>query len=306
MKPTAAPLATPLAAPRAAGTTPAAATPALVALFCVLWSSAFVSAKIAVVDCPPLLLLSVRFLLAGAILLVGCALTGRLKLIPRRELAMLAVSGVLNNAVYLGFSFVGMVSVSSGFAAVIISANPLLVAFLAGPVLGEHLTRRKLLGLVLGLLGVAIVLRSRIAGGHEDVVGMLFILAALVALSAGTLVYKRVRTSADLFMASGVQSLAGGLALLPLALATESLGAVNLTPALAGSFAYLVLGVSVGGYSLWYFILGRASATEASALHFLMPPLGLLFGWLLLGEHVPWLDLAGIVPIALGIRLVTR
>jgi drug/metabolite transporter (DMT)-like permease len=47
-------------------------------------------------------------------------------------------------------------------------------------------------------------------------------------------------------------------------------------------------------------------ATAASAYHFLMPPLGMMFGWILLGEHVAWPDLIGILPVALGIYLVTR
>jgi len=282
------------------------ATPGLIALFCILWSSAFAAGKIALVDCPPLLLLTFRFLLAGGILLGVCALTGRLKAISRRDIAVLCLAGILNNAAYLGLSFTGMTQVSSGFTAVIISANPLLTALVAGPILGERLTLRKVAGLVLGFAGVVIVLRSRLAGGHEGLVGTLFVLGGLVALTSGTLVYKRLTTKADLWQASGIQCLAGGLALLPVAFATESLTGLNPTPAFLWSFAYLVLGVSIGGYSLWYFILGRSSATDATALHFLMPPLGLFFGWLILGEGVPPLDFLGVLPIAAGIWLVTR
>ena len=62
--------------------------------------------------------------------------------------------------------------------------------------------------------------------------------------------------------------------------------------------------LAIGGYGLWYYLLTRSSATAASSLHFLMPPLGLFFGWLLLGESVPPLDFLGIAPIALGIWLV--
>jgi len=94
--------------------------------------------------------------------------------------------------------------------------------------------------------------------------------------------------------------------LLPFALATENLGDARLTSSLIWSMAYMIVAVSMGGYYLWFMILGRASATSASALHFLMPPLGLLFGWLVLSEPVSWLDLLGIVPIAFGIWLATR
>jgi drug/metabolite transporter (DMT)-like permease len=79
-----------------------------------------------------------------------------------------------------------------------------------------------------------------------------------------------------------------------------------MTASLFWSMAYMIVAVSMGGYYLWFMILGRASATSASALHFLMPPLGLLFGWLVLSEPVSWLDLLGIVPIAFGIWLATR
>lgn len=278
----------------------------LIVLFCLIWSSAFAAAKTALADCPPLLLLSARFLLAGGVLLAACAMLGALRRVGWRTLALFAGIGVLNNAAYLGFSYMGMTTVSSGFTAVVVSATPLLTALAAAPLLGERMTGRKLVGLLLGFAGVAIVLRSRIGGGHEDPVGALYVLAALVALTAGTLAYKKIRVPpGTLVLGSGVQALAGGLALAPAALLMEDPGRIHLTPSLAVSFLYLTLGASVGAFSLWLFILNRSSATRASALHFLMPPLGLMFGWLLLGETVPPLDLLGIIPIALGIRLVT-
>ena len=60
------------------------------------------------------------------------------------------------------------------------------------------------------------------------------------------------------------------------------------------------------GYLLWFHLLTVSGATTASAYHFLMPPLGMVFGWILLGEHVAWSDLIGVIPVALGIYLVTR
>ncbi|CFL97429.1 integral membrane protein [Bordetella pertussis] len=103
-----------------------------------------------------------------------------------RELAVLALLGVLNNALYLGLSWTGLTTVSSAFMAVLISTNPLLIGILAGPVLGERLGWRKLAGLCLGLLGVALVLRSRLSGMHEDLHGTLLAGGALLALVAGT------------------------------------------------------------------------------------------------------------------------
>ncbi len=94
--------------------------------------------------------------------------------------------------------------------------------------------------------------------------------------------------------------------LLPLGLALEPVSAIRWTPELLAGFLWLALAVSLCSYLLWFDMLDRLGASTASALHFLVPPIGLLLGWAVLGEHVPPLDLLGVVPIALGIRLVTR
>src|SRR5215469_17379605 len=113
--------------------------PLLIGLFCTLWSSAFSAAKIALFDCPPLLLLTARFLLAGAVMLLAAAAYGQ-KLPARRDLIALAILGTVNNAIYLGLSYFGMRSVSAGLASLIISANPILTALAAAAVLGERLS----------------------------------------------------------------------------------------------------------------------------------------------------------------------
>lgn len=188
--------------------------PVFIAAFCIIWSSAFAVAKVALADCPPLLLLSARFLVAGLVVLVGCALllpASHFRRLDLRDVAALSAMGILNNAVYLGLSYVGMTHVSSGFTAVLVSANPLLTALGAAVLLGERLTGRKLLGLVLGMIGVAIVVRSRIVSGHEDPLGTAYVVGALLALTAATLMFKKVRTSASLFVAAASSLWPAGL-----------------------------------------------------------------------------------------------
>jgi drug/metabolite transporter (DMT)-like permease len=94
--------------------------------------------------------------------------------------------------------------------------------------------------------------------------------------------------------------------MLPIALSVESVGDIVPSWRLAASFAFLGLFVSVFAYLLWFKILAVSGATAAASYHFLTPPLGVLFGWLLLREHVSLTDLIGIVPVMLGIYLVTR
>ena len=168
------------------------------------------------------------------------------------------------------------------------------------------MTLRKALGLLLGVGGVAYVVESRLAGGVDDPIGIGFTLAALVSLVGGTILFKKLAPTGDLWIGNGVQSLAAGLATLPFAFAFERMGDIVPTWRLMASLVYLALFVSVFAYLLWFHLLNVSGATVASSYHFLMPPLGMVFGWLLLGEHVAPADLIGIMPVALGIYLVTR
>src|SRR3954453_22130148 len=122
--------------------------PLFIALFCLLWSSAFAVAKVGLQDCPPLLLLMIRFLLAGILILGAAWATGASWRLSRRDLAALAVLGVINNALYLGIGYFGLRETPAGLSALIISANPILTALLAAVLLGEPMTWRKSLGLL--------------------------------------------------------------------------------------------------------------------------------------------------------------
>src|SRR4029079_10446659 len=93
---------------------------------------------------------------------------------------------------------------------------------------------------------------------------------------------------------------------MPFAFTLSSVADIVPNARLAGAFAFLVLGGSILAYLLWFHLLKVCGATAASAYHVLMPPLGMLFAFLVLGEHLESRDLLGIVPVALGVYLVTR
>jgi drug/metabolite transporter (DMT)-like permease len=181
-----------------------------------------------------------------------------------------------------------------------------LTAVLAALFLKEQMNWRKITGLLLGVDGVAFVVESRLAGGIEHPVGIAFTIAALVSLVGGTILYKTFAPKRGLWIGNGVQSLSAGLATLPFAFSFENVADIVPSWRLLASLAYLALVVSVVAYVIWFHLLNVSGATAASSYHFIMPPLGMLFGWLLLGEHVALSDLLGIVPVAIGIYLVTR
>ncbi|MGY3132206.1 drug/metabolite transporter (DMT)-like permease [Bradyrhizobium sp. USDA 4501] len=280
--------------------------PLLIALFCLLWSYAFVAGKIGVTDCPPLILLAARFSLAGVLILAISWLRRDQWDLTWRDAAVFAVLGVANNALYLGLGYTGLKTVSAGLGALIVSANPVFTAMLAALFLGESMTLRKVIGLVLGIVGVAFIVWHRMSVGSDSPHGILFTLASIASIVAGTVLFKLLAPKGSLWIGNGIQNIAGGLAVMPFAFMLSSVSDIVPSMRLAGAFAFLVLGGSILAYLLWFHLLKVCGATAASAYHFLMPPLGMLFAYLVLGEHVEFRDLLGIVPVALGIYLVTR
>src|SRR3979409_2788993 len=88
--------------------------PFYIALFCLLWSFAFVAGKIAVTDCPPLILLTARFSLAGILILGISALRRDAWSLSWRDTCVFAILGIANNALYLGLGYTGLQTVSAG------------------------------------------------------------------------------------------------------------------------------------------------------------------------------------------------
>jgi drug/metabolite transporter (DMT)-like permease len=281
--------------------------PLYIGLFCLLWSFAFVAGKIGVTDCPPLILLAARFSLAGILILGITALRGEAwSSLTWRDAAIFAILGVANNALYLGLGYTGLQTVSAGIGGLIVSANPVFTAVLATAFLGEALTWRKVMGLLLGIAGVGFIVWHRMSVGTDRWDGIVFTLASLASIVAGTILFKVLAPKGSLWVGNGVQNLSAGIVLLPFALTLADVGDIVPSARLLGAFAFLVLGGSILAYLLWFHLLKVCGATAASAYHFLMPPLGMLFAFLVLGEHVEFRDLLGIVPVALGIYLVTR
>jgi drug/metabolite transporter (DMT)-like permease len=281
--------------------------PLYIGLFCLLWSFAFVAGKIGVTDCPPLILLAARFSLAGILILGITALRGEAwSSLTWSDAGIFAILGVANNALYLGLGYTGLKTVSAGLGGLIVSANPVFTAVLAAAFLGEALTWRKVTGLLLGIAGVGFIVWHRMSVGSDDWHGILFTLASLASIVAGTILFKVLAPKGSLWVGNGVQNLAAGVVLLPFAFTLADVDDIVPSARLLGAFAFLVLGGSILAYLLWFHLLKVCGATAASAYHFLMPPLGMLFAFLVLGEHVEFRDLLGIVPVALGIYLVTR
>ncbi len=275
---------------------------ALGLIFAVMWSSAFASARIILLDAPPLWSLALRFLISGGLAVILARLLGQGWRLPRPQARAVVIFGLCQNALYLGLFFIALQRIEASLASIIASAMPLIVAGLGWALRGERLPPLGLAGMLAGFSGVALIMGSRIEAGADPASVALCVIGA-TALAVATLTVRGASAGGNLLMVVGLQMLVGSAALVLVAMAMEPLH-VTLTPRLAAAFAYQILVPGLTATLIWFSLVGRIGAVKASAFHFLNPFFGVLIASVLLGEHISPLDMLGVAVATAGILAV--
>lgn len=210
------------------------------------------------------------------------------------------VLGALNIGVFFALLFVAAYRLPGGLAATLGAVQPLLVACLAVPVLGQRLSTRTLLIGVAGVGGVALmVLRSTV---ELDAVGVVAGLAGTAAMACGVVLTKRWGRPVPLLVFTGWNMAAGGLLLLPVALLAEGLPR-SVTPVNIGGFAYLAVVGTAVAYALWLRGIERLPATNVSFLALFSPVVATVLGWAVLGQALGPLQVVGLVLVLASLVL---
>lgn len=283
---------------------------AMPALFVLLWSTGFIGAKFGLPYVEPFTFLTVRFLFALALLL-PLAWAAR-HAWPRSPVTMghQAVTGILVHAAYLGGVFWAIDhGLSAGVAALIVGLQPLLTAVAVGPLLGERVSIRQWLGLVLGLGGVSMVVGEKLgmAGADSlrglDPVALMGAILALVGITAGTLYQKRFGGGIDLRAGTFIQYVAAAVVMGAASLLLET-GEIQWTGEFIFALGWLTLVLSLGAISLLMRLIRLGEAAHVASLFYLVPPVTAVTAWALFGETLGPLALAGMAVAVAGVALV--
>jgi drug/metabolite transporter (DMT)-like permease len=296
--------------------------------FVVMWSSGFIGARLGTPEASTPTLMAWRFLLAAGLLLVGAFLLQR-RLPGLREIAVQSVVGLLAQGVYLT-GVVGAVEfgVTAGTSALVAALQPLLAAALAGPVLGEHVSRQQWAGLAVGLVGVTLVVGGD-AGVGGDVplwayampfVGMAGLVAATLVerkenlqnstLQAGANGHPKVGSEegdaeTPLDVALAMQCAASALlfaALAPFWGGLEPAGGLRFWAAVA----WFVVFSTFGGYGFYWLNLKLSGVARVSSLIYLTPPTTMVWAYLMFGERIGPLAFVGLLICFGGVLLANR
>jgi drug/metabolite transporter (DMT)-like permease len=274
------------------------------AVFVLLWSSGFIVAKLALPHSPPLTFLLLRFALVIALMLPAALVWRAPWPGSASQVFHLAIAGALLHGGYLSGVFCAIDhGLSAGLTSLIVGTQPILTGF-AGRFIGERVSARQWLGLLLGFGGVILVVADRIHVTGLDAAGVALSLMALVSITAGTLYQKRFCGAMDLRTGSVVQFAAAALLLLPFAMFESR--AVQWSGELTFALGWSVIVMSLGAISLLYLLIRRGAATHVSSLFYLTPPATAIMAYFFFGETLTVAALAGLLIAVCGVAMVVR
>ena len=256
-----------------------------------LWASAFVAIRQAGRQISPGAL-SLGRLAIGSALLGGAALTHGRGRPSVRDWRLLVVCGVVWFGIYMVTLNEAERHMDAGIAAMIVYIAPILIVALAGLLLGEGFPRGLLAGGALAFVGVVVIGVSTSSGSHADTTGVLLCIVAAISYAVGVVSQKPLLDHLPALMATWLSCTIGMIACLPFvpALVYDLGHASALSIAL---MVYLGAGPTALAFTTWAYALRRTTAGRMGATTYLVPPLALLMGWLLLGEQPALLALGG-------------
>jgi drug/metabolite transporter (DMT)-like permease len=272
--------------------------------FVVVWGSGFLATKVGLQYAPPFTFLALRFAL-GMLLVIPIALVVR----PRWPDSLpqwlhVAAAGLLMHAINLGGShYAQYLGMSAGITALVLALQPLVTAALAGPFIGEQLSRWQWIGVFLGLAGVALVVWHKIDLDAMSTASLAAVLIALAAITAGTLYQRIFCPAVDLRAASVVQFAVTLLLVAPLAVAVEGFR-FEVSWQLLAAIGFLVIFASIFAVNALHTLMRRGEATRVTSLLYLTPIIAVALEWLMFGIYPTWLTALGVALTCAGVALV--
>ena len=274
------------------------------AVFVVLWSTGFVATKYVLRDAEPLTYLAIRMAVVVAIMTV-IVIVVRPRWPGRVGIAHNVVAGILVHGFYLGGTALAIAhSIPAGLSALIPGLQPILTSTLANRWLGERVSGLQWSGLLLGLAGVTLILHERPISGEAGW-GWFFSGVSLVSITLGTLYQRRYCRDIDWRAGNLVQYIAVTIFFTAGAVALED-RVVHWTAEFILSVAWLVVVLSIGSIGLLYWLIRRSPATSVASLFYLVPAVTALMAFMLFGEKLDAVAIAGMIACAAAVFLVNR
>ncbi|TMN21427.1 DMT family transporter [Lentibacillus cibarius] len=276
----------------------------LILLITIIWGYAWVLMKAALDFMGPLTFSTFRFG-TGAVTLLLFVLVLKAGKPPRQMWKHLFVVGMLQTAIVFSCVMYGMQFVNAGKSSVLLYSMPLWSSFLAVKVLGERITPGKIVGLVMGMLGLLTILGWDIFFVQDPAVifGELLIVAAAFSWAGSNTYYRLKLEGMTQLQVSAYQMLFGTIGILAATVVTEWGEPVHLTSASVFYIFFTGVLASALCFTVWFVLLSTIDMVTATLSTLLVPVFGLFFGWLILGEKLTGSIITGSALVIAGIAI---
>lgn len=281
------------------------------ALVYVFWGSTYLGIGIAVKYVPPYVMTGTRFVIAGLVMLLYCWWAKRGIAITGAQFVKMAVIGIL--LLSGGNSLLAWAEeiLPTGLAALFVAITPLYFLVMDSFVFrGDRPSARGYVGLVLGILGIAVLLWPKLmattAVGRRQFFAGLVLTSGSLMWSVGSALSKRWQKGLDPFSASGWQMAIAGVVNLGIAGVAGEYGHVHWTPQAIGAVAYLIVFGSWVGFSAYIWLLQHVPMPKVATYAYVNPVVAVFLGWIVLHEQVDSYILAGTAIVVASVALVTQ
>ncbi|WP_233200606.1 EamA family transporter [Cryobacterium sp. M15] len=261
-----------------------------------LWGTTYLTTTMLLPEDRPLLAATLRALPAGILLLMLC------RTLPHGAWWWKSwVLGMLNIGAFFALLFIAAYRLPGGVAAIIGGLQPLVIALLASRVLHERLTGRVVIAGATGLFGVSLIVLQ--AQARLDTIGLLAALGGTLSMASGIVLTKKWGQPAPPLTTTAWQLIAGGLSLLLFMLLIEGLPVAPMTPLNVVGYTYLSVIGTAFAYVMWFRGIAQLAASTAAFLGLLSPVVAILLGWVIAGENLTPMQIAGIVIVLSSISV---
>ena len=288
---------------------PSSTTLVILAFFSiyVIWGSTYLLNKIAVSELSPFMLAGTRFISAGTLIFILCRILGISLKVDQKELINSILAGFLFLTFGNGVVVWALKYVDSGFAALEIAAQPLVVLVMMRVLEGKKIKAMSVLGVILGIAGIyLLVSQKQVTSRENSLLGVIMIFICMLSWSYGSLFVARAKLPSNYFVNTGYQMFTAGLMLL---LLSPLLGETWLAPSswslpVLVSMLLLIFFGSIVAFTSFNYLLKRVSPEKVATSTYVNPVVALFLGWYFLNETVTIQSIVAALVLLTGVYFI--
>jgi len=274
-------------------------------IFILLWSSAFITTKPIIDNSDPFTALTFRFFFVAIGFYLFSLYSKQSIVVNKKNLIESIFSGVLFHGFYLGGVFYSIsIGMPTGIAALIVTLQPVLTNALSGSLLGEKVTTKQWIGVLLGFVGATLVLGMDIGSGIP-ILGLVATVVALIAITASTIWQKKLSNNLPLTVSNFYQAM-GGCLFHILIITIFAKPYIDFTKTFFIAMSHQIFLVSFGAFTILMYLIKNNSASKTVSIFFLIPATSAFMAWLFLDESLTNYDLIGFLITSIGVYIATR